>query len=303
MWQEYAVEPSALSDFMHLKYVVEKFGYAQGRVLSEFPSGWLRQAYANTESMPDVRRKTATALLQRLKADGLLGFEREFRPVQSWSDNARREHEIRPFRALVTAHPEEGSGLISVEELTDDFLSITRAIRVIANAENLCAPMEFLLRFERELVLIDPYWRFGKEKCRAVLGRMLSVARQGKCRRFTFVTRNDAKSESQGHIRHLLNQHYSKALASGFSLRVYLLDDSQTEDKLHARYLLGKKTGLRYDKGFDEAPDERVEIGIMDRELHSGIRALFLDHQHASFATAIRVELPEAACGGFRFGG
>lgn len=301
MWQEYAVDPRALADFMHLRYVVEKFGYAQGRLLSQFPSDWLRQVYEATAGLPDVRRKAATVLLQRLKAEGLASFGREYRPIQSWLENARREHESRPFQGLVSN--DHQPGFISVEDITEAHLTSLLTVRVVATSENLCAPMEYLLHSESELVFVDPYWRFGRPKCRVVLERMLSIALGGKCRRFTFVTRNDDRSESPAQVRRLLDQHFSDAFKAGFSLRAYLLEDVETEEKLHARYLVGRRAGLRYDKGFDEAPDERVEIGIMSKELHAEIRDLFIDKKHPGFASAVGVMLPETESRGFRFSG
>jgi len=216
MWQEYAVEPSALSDFMHLKYVVEKFGYSQGRILSQFPSDWVRQVYEAIGEMPDVRRKTATVLLQRLKAEGLAGFGREYQPNQTWVNNAFREHSSRPFRTLVSTNSQ--MGCVAVEDITDENLAVPLAVRVIATSENLCAPMEFLLLNESELVIIDPYWRFGRPKCKAVLERMLSIAKRGKCRRFKFVTRNDDRAESSVQIRRLIERNFVSVRKSASGL-------------------------------------------------------------------------------------
>jgi hypothetical protein len=301
MWQEYAVEPKALSDFAHLKYVVEKFGYAQGRLLSQFPSDWLKQVYEATASLPDVRRKTATVLLQRLKREGLVRFGREYQPTANWLDNALREHGKRPFSALISAEESADPDCIPVDALTDEALAVRLSARVLATAANLCAPMAMLLNTEPELVFVDTYWRFSRQKCRVVLERILYEAKAGKCRKLTFVTRNGDEAESPAEIARLIKLHFGSELDDGFTINVAQIDDQVSADRLHARYLVGRKAGLRYDKGFDEAPGERVEIGIMDAGLHAEIRDLFLERKHPAFALAQTVEVPAPQHQGFRF--
>lgn len=300
MWDEYAVEPQALSEFMHLKYVVEKFGYSQGRLLSKFPSDWLRQVYTATESMPDVRRKAATVLLQRLKSDGLASFGRQFIPARSWTENAIRESEVMAFKAIISATPAEGC--VPVDDVTEELVQVPLSVRVLATADNLCTPMSLLLRSEPELVFVDPYWRVGRVKTRNVMERILSVASEGKCRSLTFVCPNDQRVEDIEHVRRLLNEHFGDWVKGGFTIRACQISDDSTEDKLHARYVVGRRAGLRYDKGFDESPDERVEIGIMDRKLHEEIRDLFFDRRHPGFSTVNEVVLPTVQSHGFRFG-
>ena len=44
MLQEYAVEPAAIgSDWQTFRYLIEKFGFDQGRLISQFPKHWFRE--------------------------------------------------------------------------------------------------------------------------------------------------------------------------------------------------------------------------------------------------------------------
>lgn len=300
MWNEYAVEPSALRTYSDLRYVVEKFGYSHGRLLSKFPSDWIRQVHAALHDLPDVQRLAATQLLRRLKADGLESFGRQFMPGSSWVANAIRENSIRAFGAIIAAQSAEGC--ISVDDLTEERLACPRSVRVIASAANLCVPMTLLLRCEPELVFVDPYWRVSRPKYRAVMQQMLAIASEGKCRTLTFVCRAGDEAEEIAHVRRLIQTNFGDWLRSGFTIRACQVADSMTEHKLHARYVIGQRAGLRYDKGFDESPAEKVEIGIMDGPLHDEVRALYFDRRHPGFSTATETVLPTVENRGFRFG-
>ncbi len=300
MWKEYAVEPAALTDYMQLRYVVEKFGFSKGRLLSQFPSDWFRDMHAIVSVLPDIQRKRAIKLLEDLKSNGAVKFGRSFDPSLPWLDNALREHESRPFRAIVSSSPLPN--VVSVDELTEEYLECKLADMVVATAENLCAPMEFLLRHEQSLIMVDPYWRFEKEANRKVLQRMISLAKNGKCRKFNFVTRGD-NHISHCEIKDLLKSHFRQAIDEGFSFRVYIFDDALLENRLHARYLIGHHAGLRYDKGFAVSPKERVEIGILQKELHAELSDIYLGQRHPCFADSVIIDAPEVAIPGFRFGG
>jgi len=56
---------------------------------------------------------------------------------------------------------------------------------------------------------------------------------------------------------------------SGLQIDFHFVDNSDSTNRLHARYLLAQKGGLRYDKGF-EAPlnPPLVDISLLDHALH-----------------------------------
>lgn len=303
MWKEFAVEPQALADYHHLRYVVEKFGYGKGRLLSRFPKDWQKLVFDEMDrgNMLDIQRMKVVALLQKLKGDGLVSFGRTYESSSSWIDNARREHSRKPFEGMISATPQ--SGFFAVDEFKDDDLLASLSVRVHATPQRLCEQMRLLLETEQALVFIDNYWRFGERRCQIVLARMFEIARQGKCRRFVFVSRQGEKAESGSFIRHAVERKFSSALEDGFSIESVQIDDSDTPDRIHARYVIGRNAGLRYDKGFGAQPDELVEIGIMDTRLHAQIAELFLEERHPGFNKAVRLTCPERKDPAFRFGG
>ena len=54
MLYEYAVEPRAIgSSWQTFRYVIEKFGFDRGRLISQFPNTWFRLVYDATEAFLD----------------------------------------------------------------------------------------------------------------------------------------------------------------------------------------------------------------------------------------------------------
>jgi hypothetical protein len=45
MFYEYALKPSLLNNWKDFRYFTEKFGIAQGRLISRYPKRWKRMVY------------------------------------------------------------------------------------------------------------------------------------------------------------------------------------------------------------------------------------------------------------------
>ena len=64
MLYEYAVEPRAIgSSWQTFRYVIEKFGFDRGRLISQFPNTWFRLVYDAAEGfLPMEKKRTVEAL-------------------------------------------------------------------------------------------------------------------------------------------------------------------------------------------------------------------------------------------------
>ena len=61
-------------------------------------------------------------------------------------------------------------------------------------------------------------------------------------------------------------------------IEINYIDDAQSENKLHARYFLTNKGGLRYDKGFaTTSTPELVDISLLDKKLHLELYSLYIE--------------------------
>jgi hypothetical protein len=51
MNEEFLVEPTGFNSALELKYVLEKFGFFQGRFIGKFPKDWKKQIYQNMDKL------------------------------------------------------------------------------------------------------------------------------------------------------------------------------------------------------------------------------------------------------------
>jgi hypothetical protein len=83
MFFEYAVEPKAIGcSWNDFRYLIEKFGFDRGRLISRFPKKWEREVIesAQQSGMKDVRLKTLVEKLQKAKAEALIDSSRNYDP-------------------------------------------------------------------------------------------------------------------------------------------------------------------------------------------------------------------------------
>jgi hypothetical protein len=61
-------------------------------------------------------------------------------------------------------------------------------------------------------------------------------------------------------------------------IEMILVDTESSQNKIHGRYLLSIKGGIRLDQGFQQLPAGRkVDIGPVGRAIHSDLLGLFFD--------------------------
>src|SRR5437868_3018194 len=107
MLLEYALEPDLLNNYESCRYLLEKFGISQGRLIAQFPTSWLRSIY---DTLAHERAAGRCSELQLARIEAMLANIRAalirrrsdgYRAEDPWLLNAENEHLIRPFHAVV----------------------------------------------------------------------------------------------------------------------------------------------------------------------------------------------------------
>jgi len=71
------------------------------------------------------------------------------------------------------------------------------------------------------------------------------------------------------------------ALRPGCEVEMLLVEDEQKRDKMHGRYLLSIKGGIRFDQGFQQLPEGRfVDVGPVGKKVHSDLLDIYFDGKH-----------------------
>ena len=67
----------------------------------------------------------------------------------------------------------------------------------------------------------------------------------------------------------------------GREIHMNLVEDETGRTKMHARYLLSIKGGIRFDQGFQQLPQgRRVDVGPIGKATHAELCNIYLDGKH-----------------------
>jgi hypothetical protein len=274
MNEEFLVEPSAFNNAMELKYLLEKFGFNQGRFIGKFPKPWIKGIHQQLNSLPDIEQARVRSILDKNK-NCLVPSGQEFKPTLSWIKNAHQQIEQKNFSGVIAAKPNQW-GYPIAEDIDNDYLLGGHDTRKLGQAQQYTNIARRLLQLSHEIVLVDPYLDLNKPACEKVIDSFLKIAQQDKCRSLVIWAREE-KAGMKGY-QQMLERKYESKLAKGSQLRVKLVNDNNSAEKIHARLMLSILGGFRFDQGFAEFPDDRyVDISILDKKTHDHHCRWYLD--------------------------
>lgn len=272
MIKYFGVEPQAVNRWERFRYVMEKFGYSQGRVVARLPKRWISELLDCLDGVGDIERQRFIEKLRKYKEDRFVSVGDS--GGGSWVERAMRLRaqgvidEILLSAQSAAMHPEFASS--TLEFVDEDFFEVQRELRCESTTENLVSAATPFLLHASEITLVDPYFKLGSTGNRKVLEAFVETAcRGGRCRQITVLT--DTGMKPKGGERCFMkyaNEEISQIALGGFMLRVAFIDKHSPGITFHARYLLGNQGGLRYDKGFCVSLEsENTDISLLDAAL------------------------------------
>jgi hypothetical protein len=304
MIDEFALDPSALCSYERFRYFMEKFGVSNGRLISLFPDNWKNEvARACREHDPKVPGALSVNKVVELlwnekyqyTDSRLLDMKRPYEERLSWLENAEREHNgPRPFHAIVaSANPRNSDDVLVADSLdeTNQNWKQKRERRVDANSEDLARQAFALIRISDNVVFVDPHFEFVDRNDPA----LPSINRfEGTLRKiFEFIQACDRSPEMELHTRYFpykdsqnkslgvnrsikiweanCRDRLATILPKGLSITVFRWGSFRSGDpkeKLHPRYILTEKGGIRYERGLDaDDPGVTTDVSLLDDDL------------------------------------
>lgn len=196
-----------------------------------------------------------------------------FNPANTWLNNAMDCG--RSFEGILvsneTAAINRGDECRSMSEVDNTFFGNTRETIINATVEGFSNIATRLIQVSHEVFLIDPYMFINAQihpSSIDVLKDFIRIGIQGRCKKFVIYTTCSASTV-------FLEQHFA---GCGASIRVYQVANNQPM-RLHARYLLSKRGGIRLDRGFQ--PDDRdAEVTAIGIGNHEALCRQYLDCDH-----------------------
>ena len=288
MHREYAVEPAAIgSSWERFLYLIEKFGFQEGRLISRFPRDWARQVLdaAREADVRDVAYKNIVEKLREKKQIALIKTGRDFdEALDSWLENAMISHAKRPFHAIVARKEISESSVVSPDELDADhpLMTVPRSRDVPRTAEDLARACSLLLRTAREINLVDPYFdlrNVGGDYRGPLDSMMRSMRMAGKQNVIIRIhyRHHTSRPDSKEMLRSAGN--WAKGMIpTGYELRLYAWEEHEDGEDLHDRYLLCDRGGIMIGAGFAASKvQENATFTLLDDDHAQELRSRFAD--------------------------
>lgn len=274
MLYEYALEPALLSNWKDFRYFTEKFGFSQRRLISCYPKHWKRMVYESLTSCGEIERKRIEDRLQKLD-DRILKRQHEWDRQCDWLTNAEAEHARRPFYAILArSNPNNRDYVLEEENISEDhpFPASPKSPVIRRVAGEMAACVALLLRAAEKILFIDPY--FGPQYLRyqrpleAFLDAILEQ-RQGEPP--TRIEIHASDRLEAGFFKSECDRHLPKIIPEGISVRLVQWRQKEGGEKLHNRFILTDKGGVRFGVGLDDsdgADGETDEVESLGEETY-----------------------------------
>lgn len=284
----YAADPSVCSHASELRLLLSFFGPYAGRYLANYPIDWVAQVEKQFDNLGEVEVARVKAMLRRAKEGmALIPWN-----GLAWSKGLEWVENATP---LLNASPARFDGLIArqttppaIYRLHDLDLPPTAEERIAGTASEYARISKILLVLSAEIILVDPYLNPLKRDYAFVLKAMFDIAAKGKCQRILLWARASEvfgrgtyaviKSDLECSLQRLARQACFKP---GREIEMILVEDESRQKKMHGRYLLSIKGGIRFDQGFQQLPQGRhVDVGPLGKATHDAQLDIYFDGKH-----------------------
>jgi hypothetical protein len=269
MLYEYAVEPRAIgSSWQTCRYVIEKFGFDKGRLISEFPKSWLREVYDATRGLPDVEKKRVVEVLTLAKQK-LVRSGRPYDPASGdWLYNAIKEHRRSPFRCIIAReNVNKNSDILVADDLDEQSpqMIVATSLPVRRDSVSIATALSGLIVHGSRIVFVDPFFDLFNQRYKNTLKECLLLAKsQNATASWEIHYRYHKNNVEPSHIERNVASAFGGLIPIGMAIKVFCWRQKDGGEDFHARYLLTDKGGIGVDAGFSaEGNHETTDMHIL----------------------------------------
>lgn len=268
---EYAVEPQAISSsWQNFRYLIEKFGFDRGRLISQYPKAWFREVYDASAAMKPVERKRLEESLNRAKKSKVVRSGRSYdQALGGWLPNAFAQQNAAPFHAIIAEqNPLDHPQVLTVDDVDDDHplmvaphtWDVDRVGVAIAGA------MRSLLTSATTVLFVDRFFDISKARYQETLKACLEVihASGGVGVRCEIHFCDHDKRPPPEFIESEAHKWILGVLPVGMSIALFGWREREGGADFHARYLLTDIGGINVEAGFSsEGAHQKVQLGLL----------------------------------------
>jgi hypothetical protein len=304
----FAADPMAVKSEGDLRLLLRLFGPYAGRYLAIYPTDWIHQMEHLMSNARVIEGERIKALLRRAKERTVFVQRRSefpWNPTNDWLSNALRYVSLPGgFDGLISDSQASGalvgdtqSNVYSMNNIEE--IPQTAEERILAKPAEYARAAKTLILISIELALVDPYLNPLKKSTRDVLREIFNVAAKGKARKLTLWARHSIVVGSKNpevalsEVRDVLVKLVADAdFLPDCVVELVLVRDENSVEKLHERYLLSIKGGVRFDQGFQVLPSGRkVTASPISRVVHEELAHQFLESSSRLFHEGKRLSV------------
>jgi hypothetical protein len=271
MIREFAIEPELLSEFNVAWQAMEQFGICNGRMISEYPKGWLRMVYDETAKCDDVARKKLEVRLGNLRQK-VVRFRRnrEYAPDRTWRENVHAEHGEDAFNAILQRDNTENHGQVLLESdlhVNHSLWQVRTQTRVPRTPESLAETLGPLGKISKELLFVDPHFTNEARFSRVLVASLNACGvTPGSHRRIELHT---SSMPNRVTLEQNVKQHVVPHIPRGVDVKFVLWEERDPGEKFHARYFWTERGGIRFDVGLDEGNlGQTTDVSLLEDGLY-----------------------------------
>ncbi len=284
----YAADPAVCFHSSDLRLLLNSFGPYTGRYLANYPNDWSTRVESAVSNKGEIEAARVRTLLRRARESTALITRANlaWSNEQGWLDNALPKAETQPaiFAGLIAS----ASKPPTVYELHDIGLPPTAEERAEGKGEEYVRASKFLLLMSPEVAPIDPYLNPLKRSYALILPALFQTLAKGKCQKISLWARASevigTRKESVicKDIEIALRKFATQAnLPPRREVEMILVEDESKKDKMHGRYLLSIKGGIRFDQGFQQLADGRLaDVGPVGKSVHDELLKTYFEGRH-----------------------
>ncbi|WP_152682678.1 hypothetical protein [Caenimonas sp. SL110] len=266
----YGVDPSAPSNALELGFLLRLFDVGEGRFIAEFPVNWLDDLRRNLAERSDLGAMRGEEAKTRIR-HALLPASSRYVPGLPWIENADKLRQEVKMLIGASGCPPSAEPLPSVIA-SPDSLPDSRADHIPRTAGAYAKAARPLFFTSPVVCLVDPYFRLrhrdrqgtrwtADRRRSDVLRALLQNATESKrFERFRLTVSRKVGLEDDESGTELIAAAYSIAEEAGLlhiDFEFDVIEDIAPRHD-HPRYLLGTRSGLQFDYGFDTSTDGKL---------------------------------------------
>lgn len=278
---EYAVEPQAIgSSWQNFLYLIEKFGFDRGRLISRLPGRWEKKVIqaAKEAGVPEIKM---ASIVNRLKnSNVVVDLGRCYENDKSWIENALIEHQRTPFHAIIAQQNPGGSADVLPITDVDEFqplMAVAQDRAVSRDAETIVGALNCFLRLSTRILFVDPFFDPYNPRYKNTLRTCLTVVKadnpDATCEiHYRYHNNKPTNVELEREAATL----FRGVIPDGLTVSMYCWRQKDGGADFHARYLLTNCGGVAIDAGFSaEGEHQTTDMHLMSVALSQKRLAAF----------------------------